>query len=68
MKVSVNRKGQITIPIELRRKYGIEVGMKLLCEDLGLGTIRIVPMSKTKEKQKNPENARLGYNNELRRS
>jgi len=28
-KVSVTRKGQITIPVELRRKFGIEEGAKV---------------------------------------
>jgi AbrB family looped-hinge helix DNA binding protein len=33
MEVLVTRKGQVTIPIELRRKYGIEEDMKVIVED-----------------------------------
>jgi AbrB family looped-hinge helix DNA binding protein len=38
MKTIVTRKGQITLPISLRRKYGIKEGMKVTIED----TIRII--------------------------
>jgi len=31
--VKVARKGQVTIPIEQRRKYGIKEGMKILVRD-----------------------------------
>ncbi len=31
--VKVARKGQVTIPVEQRRKYGIREGMKLLVSD-----------------------------------
>jgi AbrB family looped-hinge helix DNA binding protein len=33
--VLVTRKGQITVPIHLRRKYGIKEGMKITVEDSG---------------------------------
>jgi AbrB family looped-hinge helix DNA binding protein len=35
--VSVTRKGQVTVPIALRRKYGIKEGMKMVVEDSGSG-------------------------------
>jgi AbrB family looped-hinge helix DNA binding protein len=42
--VLVTRKGQITVPITLRRKYGIKKGMKLMVEDSGSGiTLKVVP-------------------------
>jgi AbrB family looped-hinge helix DNA binding protein len=43
--VLVTRKGQITIPIELRRKYGIAEGMKITAQDCdGEGIIlKVVP-------------------------
>ncbi len=31
--VKVARKGQVTIPVEQRRKYGIKEGMKILVRD-----------------------------------
>ena len=31
--VTVARKGQVTIPVEQRRKYGIREGMKILVRD-----------------------------------
>ena len=44
MEVLVTRKGQITVPIELRRKYGIEEGMKMIVEDCGSGImLKVVP-------------------------
>jgi antitoxin PrlF len=44
MEVLVTRKGQVTVPIELRRKYGIEEGMKMIVEDCGSGIIlKVVP-------------------------
>jgi AbrB family looped-hinge helix DNA binding protein len=44
MEVLVTRKGQITVPLELRRKYGIEQGMKMSVEDCGSGIIlKVVP-------------------------
>ncbi len=33
--VSVTRKGQITIPVELRRKFGIEEGSKVEVVEVG---------------------------------
>jgi AbrB family looped-hinge helix DNA binding protein len=42
--VLVTRKGQITIPIALRRKYGIKQGMKMMVQDSGEGIIlKVVP-------------------------
>ena len=42
--VLVTRKGQVTVPIAMRRKYGIKEGMKMLVEDSGSGIIlKIVP-------------------------
>ena len=35
--VSVIRKGQITIPVKYRRKYGINEGTKMLIEDAERG-------------------------------
>ncbi|MEM3679045.1 MAG: AbrB/MazE/SpoVT family DNA-binding domain-containing protein [Candidatus Bathyarchaeia archaeon] len=44
MEVVVTRKGQVTIPIELRRKYGIVEGMKMVVEDSPSGIIfKVVP-------------------------
>jgi len=37
--VSVTRRGQTTIPIELRKKYGIEEGTTLEVEDTGGGIL-----------------------------
>jgi AbrB family looped-hinge helix DNA binding protein len=39
MQVLVTRKGQITIPIALRRRHGIEEGMKIIVEDSPAGII-----------------------------
>ena len=44
MEVLVTRKGRVTLPIALRRKYGIKEGMKLNVEDCGSGIIfKVVP-------------------------
>jgi len=44
MEVVVTRKGQVTVPIELRRKYGIAEGMKMVVEDSPLGIVfKVVP-------------------------
>ena len=44
MEVLVTRKGQVTVPIALRRKYGIEEGMKLIVEDSSSGIIlKVIP-------------------------
>jgi antitoxin PrlF len=44
VEVLVTRKGQVTVPIELRRKYGIEEGMKMIVEDCGSGIIlKVIP-------------------------
>jgi AbrB family looped-hinge helix DNA binding protein len=37
--VVVTRKGQTTIPIDLRRKYKIEEGSKMLVQDAGDGIL-----------------------------
>jgi len=37
--VAVTRRGQTTIPIELRKKYGIEEGTSLEVEDTGSGIL-----------------------------
>lgn len=40
----VTRRGQATIPIELRKKYGIEDGDKILFEDReGAIVVRVIP-------------------------
>ena len=44
METLVTRKGQVTIPNSLRRKYGIEKGMKITIEDSPSGIIlKVVP-------------------------
>lgn len=44
MEVMVTRKGQVTVPIELRRKYNIAEGMKMTVEDSPSGIIfKIIP-------------------------
>lgn len=49
--VSVTRKGQITIPVKYRRKYGINKGTKVLIEDSEEGIILrpITPLVKQAE-------------------
>ena len=37
--VVVTRKGQTTVPVELRKKYGISEGTRLLVEDTGKGIL-----------------------------
>lgn len=37
--VVVTRKGQTTVPVKLRRKYGIYEGTKLQVEDTGKGIL-----------------------------
>jgi AbrB family looped-hinge helix DNA binding protein len=37
--VTVTRRGQTTIPIQLRKKYGIEEGTPLEVEDTGSGIL-----------------------------
>jgi bifunctional DNA-binding transcriptional regulator/antitoxin component of YhaV-PrlF toxin-antitoxin module len=39
MDVLVTRKGQVTVPVELRRKYKIVEGMKLTVEDSPSGIV-----------------------------
>jgi len=42
--VLVTRKGQITVPIALRRKYGIKKGMKMTVQDSGSSIIlQVIP-------------------------
>ncbi len=42
--VKVTRRGQTTIPMELREKYGIKEGDELLIEDTGKGLmIKVIP-------------------------
>ncbi|MBO3808327.1 MAG: AbrB/MazE/SpoVT family DNA-binding domain-containing protein [Candidatus Brockarchaeota archaeon] len=42
--VKVTRRGQTTIPVKLRKKYGIKEGDKLLIEDAKEGLIiKIIP-------------------------
>jgi AbrB family looped-hinge helix DNA binding protein len=42
--VLVTRKGQITVPIALRRKYGIKEGMKITVEDSGSNIVlKVIP-------------------------
>jgi AbrB family looped-hinge helix DNA binding protein len=44
MEVLVTRKGQITVPVSLRRKYGIEEGMKMIVQDSDSGIIlKVIP-------------------------
>jgi antitoxin PrlF len=44
LEVLVTRKGQVTVPIELRRKYGIEEGMKMTVEDSDAGIVlKVIP-------------------------
>jgi AbrB family looped-hinge helix DNA binding protein len=42
--VLVTRKGQITVPVALRRKYGIKEGMKITVQDSGSSIVlKVVP-------------------------
>ena len=44
MDVLVTRKGQVTVPVELRRKYQIVEGMKMTVEDSPLGIVfNVIP-------------------------
>lgn len=44
METTVTRKGQVTIPVELRKKYGIREGMKVEVTDAQTGVLlRPVP-------------------------
>ncbi|HEX7481836.1 MAG TPA: AbrB/MazE/SpoVT family DNA-binding domain-containing protein [Candidatus Bathyarchaeia archaeon] len=44
MDALVTRKGQVTIPIELRRQYNIVEGMKLTVEDSPSGIVfKVIP-------------------------
>jgi len=46
--VSVTRKGQVTIPVKYRRKYGINEGTKMLIEDAERG-IFLMPIMHLEE-------------------
>jgi bifunctional DNA-binding transcriptional regulator/antitoxin component of YhaV-PrlF toxin-antitoxin module len=44
MDVMVTRKGQVTVPVELRRKYGIVEGVKMVVKDSSSGIVfRVIP-------------------------
>ena len=44
MEVLVTRKGQVTVPVKLRRKYKIVEGMKLTVEDSPSGIVfKVIP-------------------------
>jgi bifunctional DNA-binding transcriptional regulator/antitoxin component of YhaV-PrlF toxin-antitoxin module len=44
MEVMVTRKGQVTVPVELRRKYQIIEGMKMTVEDSPSGIVfKVIP-------------------------
>jgi AbrB family looped-hinge helix DNA binding protein len=44
MEVVVTRKGRVTLPVALRRKYGIREGTKLLVEECESGIIfKVIP-------------------------
>ncbi len=44
METTVTRKGQVTIPVELRKKYGIREGMKMEVVDASTGVmLRPIP-------------------------
>lgn len=44
MKTRVNAKGQIVIPVELRRKYGIQKGTRIVLLDRG-DSIELKPVT-----------------------
>ncbi len=46
--VLVTRKGQVTIPVSKRRKYGIKEGMRVLVKDSGDGIV-ISPVTPIEE-------------------
>ena len=39
MEILVTRKGQVTIPVKYRRKYGIKEGMRMIVEDSPHGIV-----------------------------
>ena len=44
MEVMVTRKGQVTVPVKLRRKYQIIEGMKMTVEDSPSGIVfKVIP-------------------------
>ena len=48
MEVSVTRKGQVTIPVEYRRKYGIKDGSKMIVEEQS-GSIVFKPIPRLED-------------------
>jgi AbrB family looped-hinge helix DNA binding protein len=42
----ITSKGQVTIPVEVRRALGVQEGDSLLFESLGEGEVRIRPVKK----------------------
>ena len=45
MESVVTKKGQVVVPVSLRRKYGIEPGTKVVCIDSG-SVIKLIPFRK----------------------
>jgi len=44
MESLVTRKGQVTVPVELRRKYRINQGVKVIFEDSASGIVlKVIP-------------------------
>lgn len=46
----ITRKGQVVIPVEIRRRYKIQPGQKFLVQDLD-GEIRLIPLEVLSIKQ-----------------
>ncbi len=66
--ITVNKKGMITIPVEIRKKYGFHEGSQIMMLDIN-GSLQIIPivddfealldqLSSTEEKEKIYEEAR----------
>jgi AbrB family looped-hinge helix DNA binding protein len=49
METTVTRKGQVTIPVELRRKYGLHVGMKVEVTDSKTGGVLLKPIPRMED-------------------
>ena len=50
LEATVTRKGQVTIPIQLRKKYGIREGMKVdVTESDAWGVILVKPVPSVKD-------------------
>jgi AbrB family looped-hinge helix DNA binding protein len=47
---AITRKGQVVIPVEIRRKYNIQPGQKFLVRD-SEGEIRLIPLEVVSIKQ-----------------